>query len=112
MTSTKTTMRLFILGATGGIGRQLVDQALQRRHHVPAFVRSPQKLGARRDGLTVIEGDVHHADAMSRALAGHDAVLSTLGPSGPARNTITSDSARATVAAMQSAGINRLLVVG
>jgi putative NADH-flavin reductase len=39
-------------------------------------------------------------------------VLSALGPPGPARNTITSDSARATIAAMQSAGIDRLLVVG
>ena len=112
MTSTKTSMRLFILGATGGIGRQLVDQALERRHRVTAFVRSPQKLGAARDGLTVIQGDVHNANAMSRALTCHDAVLSALGPPGPARNTITSDSARATIAAMQSAGIDRLLVVG
>jgi putative NADH-flavin reductase len=39
-------------------------------------------------------------------------VLSALGPPGPARNTITSDSARSTVAAMQSSGIDRLLVVG
>ncbi len=112
MTSTKTSMRLFILGATGGIGRQLVDQALERGHRVTAFVRSPQKLGAARDGLTVIPGDVHNVDAMSRALTGHDAMLSALGPPGPARNTITSDSARATIAAMQSAGIDRLLVVG
>jgi putative NADH-flavin reductase len=80
MTSTKTSMRLFMLGATGGIGRQLVDQALERHHKVTAFVRSPQKLGAARDGLTVIQGDVRNADAMSEALAGHDAVLSALGP--------------------------------
>ncbi len=112
MTSTKTSMRLFILGATGGIGRQLVDQALERHHQVTAFVRSPQKLGAPRDGLTVIRGDVLNADAMSAALRGHDAVLSALGPPGPSRNTITSDGARATVAAMQSAGVRHVLVVG
>lgn len=112
MTRTKTSMRLFILGATGGIGRQLVDQALERRHQVTAFVRSPQKLGAARDGLTGMQGDVRNADAMSAALRGHDAVLSALGPPGPARNTITSDGARATVAAMQTAGMRRLLVVG
>lgn len=112
MKSTKASMRLFILGATGGIGRQLVDQALERHHIVTAFLRSPQKLAARRDGLAVIQGNVRDPDAMSRALRGHDAVLSTLGPPGPARNTITSDSARATVAAMQSAGFDRLLVVG
>ena len=32
-------MRLFILGATGGTGRQLVDQALESGHEVTAFVR-------------------------------------------------------------------------
>jgi putative NADH-flavin reductase len=105
-------MRLFILGATGGIGRKLVDQALERHHRVTAFVRSSQKLGAARERLTVIEGDVRSADAMSAALAGHDAVLSALGPPGPSRNTITSDSARAIVAAMQTAGMRRLIVVG
>jgi putative NADH-flavin reductase len=112
MTSTKTSMRLFILGATGGIGRQLVDQALERHHQVTAFVRSPERLGARRDGLTALQGDVRNPDAMSTALRGHDAVLSTLGPPGPSRNTITSDSARAIVTAMQTAGMRRLVVVG
>lgn len=112
MTNTRTSKRLFILGTTGGIGRQLVNQALERRHLVTAFVRSPEKLGARRDGLTVIQGDVRDPDAMSAALRGHDAILSTLGPPGPLRNTITSDSARAIVAAMQTTGMRRLVVVG
>lgn len=112
MTSTKTSMRLFILGATGGSGRQLVNQALERHHRVTAFVRSPEKLGAARDGLTVIQGDVRSPDGMSAALRGHDAMLSALGPPGPSRNTITSDSARTTVAAMQATGVRRLLVVG
>jgi putative NADH-flavin reductase len=112
MANTKTSMRLFILGATGGIGRELVNQALARHHRVTAFVRSPHKLGAAREGLTLIEGDVRNTDAMSAVLFGHDAVLSTLGPAGPGRNTITSDGARATVAAMQAAGVRRLLVVG
>ncbi|UWZ84165.1 NAD(P)-dependent oxidoreductase [Occallatibacter riparius] len=112
MTSTNRSMRLFVLGATGGIGRQLVDQALERHHQVTAFLRSPQKLGGARDGLTVIRGDVRDTDAISAAIAGHDAVLSTLGPPGPARNTITSDGARTTVAAMQTAGVRRLIIVG
>jgi len=50
-------MRLFIPGATGGTGRQLIDQALARGHQVTAFVRSPEKLGARREGLRVQRGD-------------------------------------------------------
>jgi uncharacterized protein YbjT (DUF2867 family) len=49
-------MRLFILGATGGIGRQLVQQALAREHCVTAFVRSPEKLGRAHERLTVVVG--------------------------------------------------------
>ena len=105
-------MHLFILGATGGIGRELVGQAIERGHRVTAFVRSPQKLGLPRQGLTVVQGDVRDAQAIAAAVAGHDAVLSAIGPPGPGRTTITSDSARATLAAMEAACVRRLLVVG
>ena len=104
--------RLFILGATGGIGRELVNQGLRRHHRITAFVRSPQKLGATREGLTVIQGDLFDTEAVGAALVGHDAVLSTIGPPGPGRTTVTSDGARATVAAMNATGVNRLLIVG
>lgn len=105
-------LRLFILGATGGTGRELVNQALERNHSVTAFVRSPQKLGPPRNGLTVIQGDLLDVDALAGALQGHDAVLSCLGAPGPQRNTIVSESARATVAAMKAASLRRLLLVG
>jgi len=112
MTTPHKPLRLFILGATGGTGRQLVAQALERNHRVTAFVRSPQKLGPPRSGLTVVEGNVLDAQALAAALAGPDAVLSAIGPPGPARTTITSHSAHSTVVAMQAAGLRRLLVVG
>ena len=109
-------MRLFILGATGGTGRQLIDQALARGHEVTAFVRSPEKLGPRREGLSERQGDPRDATALTAALGGHDAVLSALGPPGLeppglGRSMILPDSARSTVSAMQSSGIRRLLIV-
>src|SRR5215471_4843891 len=110
VTDRKRSVRLFILGATGGIGRELIDQALRRQHRVTAFVRSPKKLDAFREGLRVIEGDVLDADALSVAMADHDAVLSALGPPGLGLSTITSDGARATVTAMSAAGIHRLII--
>jgi len=112
VTTASKSMRLFILGATGGTGLQLVDQALKRQHRVTAFVRTPHKLGAPREGLTVIQGDLLNAEAVGAALAGHDAVLSAMGPPGPGRTTIAGDSARATAAAMRATGVRRLLVVG
>jgi putative NADH-flavin reductase len=104
-------MRLFILGATGGTGRLLVAQALARGHQVTAFVRAPEKLGPAREGLTVFRGDPRDAAGLTAALPGHDAVLSALGPPGPARTTILRDSAHSLVPAMQASAVRRLLVV-
>jgi putative NADH-flavin reductase len=112
MTSANSSMRLFVLGATGGTGRALVEQGCQRGHRVTAFVRSPQKLDPAGDGLTVIRGDPRNADELRAVLPGHDAVLSALGPPGIGPTTIVADCARSTVMAMQAAGVRRLLVVG
>jgi putative NADH-flavin reductase len=112
MVSTRTSQRLFVLGATGGTGLALVQQALERGHNVTAFVRSPQKLGSAREGLSVVKGDPLDADALRAVLPGHDAVISALGPPGPGPTTIAADGARAVVSAMPAAGVRRLLVVG
>jgi len=104
-------MKLFILGATGGTGRHLVQQALARGHEVTALVRSPQKITRRDPKLTVITGDPLGATDIRAALPGHDAVISALGPHTPARTTAARDSARAAVGAMRDAAVNRLLVV-
>ncbi|XYH95900.1 NAD(P)-dependent oxidoreductase [Sorangium sp. So ce1128] len=107
-------MRLLVLGATGRTGQHILDLGLARGHHLTAFVRSPQKI-ARRDGaLTVVAGDPLQADQLARALGGHDAVLSALGP--PAReafrpSTLLAECAASTVAAMTTAGVQRIAIV-
>jgi putative NADH-flavin reductase len=103
--------RIFILGATGGIGRSLIGQALERGHEVTAVVRSPDKLGALRERVQVVQGDPRNADQLRAALPGHDAVFSALGPPGPGRTTIHRDCARSTIAAMQETGVRRLLII-
>jgi putative NADH-flavin reductase len=74
-------MRLFILGATGGIGEQLVEQALARGHRVTALVRSPEKISRVHERLTVVGGDPLDAEQIRREVTGHDVVLSAIGPS-------------------------------
>ncbi|MGZ3422286.1 MAG: NAD(P)-dependent oxidoreductase [Polyangiales bacterium] len=104
-------MRLFVLGATGGIGRALIEQSLQRGHTVTAFVRSPEKLGVIGKGVVVRKGDPRNEAELRAALAGHDAVLSALGPPGIGHTTIHRDCARSTIAAMETTHVRRLLVV-
>ena len=104
-------LRLFLIGATGGIGRAVIEQAKQRRHGVTALVRTPEKVGTLADGINVVRGNPLDADVVKGALVGHDAVLSALGPPGLGHSTVQQDGARSIVAAMQSLSMKRLLVV-
>jgi putative NADH-flavin reductase len=111
VTQAKASMRLFIIGATGGTGGILLNQAIDRGHQVTAFVRSPEKLGAPRPGVTVRKGDPGNVAELRSALTDHDAVLSALGHRGRGPTAILRESARSVVAAMQSTGVRRLLIV-
>ena len=71
-------MRILIFGATGGTGRELVAQTLQRGHDVTAFVRTPDKLTVVDSRLRVVQGDIQRAESIHAAIPGHDAVLSAL----------------------------------
>jgi putative NADH-flavin reductase len=104
-------MKLFILGATGGIGRHLLHLALENGHEVTAYVRSPQKIGSTHERLKVVQGDVFNADEMARAMAGHDAVLSAFGPLAIRACTLRREFGRTLAAAMRKSGVKRLQLV-
>jgi putative NADH-flavin reductase len=50
-------MKLFVVGATGQTGREIVEQALARGHDVTAFVRSPGTITLKNERLTVLKGN-------------------------------------------------------
>src|SRR5262245_41302006 len=107
-------MKLTIFAATGGIGRQLVEQAVAAGHDVTAVARNPQNLPTVAGPLRVVAADLGRADpaVLAGAVAGADAVLSGLGPRNPKTDAgITSRGTRAIVAAMKASGVRRLVVV-
>lgn len=71
--------RLLIVGATGGTGRQLVAQALERGFAVTALVRNPSKLQVDHPQLAVIQGDVLNYASVEAVMRGQEAVVSALG---------------------------------
>jgi putative NADH-flavin reductase len=71
--------RVLIVGATGGTGRQLVAQALERGLAVTALVRNPSDLRVEHRRLTVVQGDVLDAASVEVAMRGQEAVISALG---------------------------------
>jgi putative NADH-flavin reductase len=105
-------MKLFVIGATGRTGREIVEQALARGHDVTAFVRSPGTITLRNERLTVLKGNATDENELSKAMQNHDAVLSTLGPRHPFKpGSLLYDSALATTRAMKRSGVKRLVIL-
>jgi putative NADH-flavin reductase len=108
-------MKFTVFGATGGVGREVVTQALDRGDHVTAYVRNPAKLDLTHPDLTVITGELTDREAVRRAVRGADAVISALGPSLDRKATRMPlgmplvDGTRAIVEAMQAEGVERYI---
>src|SRR6266849_6666385 len=100
-------MNLVVLGATGGTGRLVVEQALAAGHTVTALVRSPEKLTLSNPNFRVIAGQATDPSVLSRAFDGADAVISALGGNG----SVISESTRAIVEAAPKAGVRRIVVL-
>jgi putative NADH-flavin reductase len=103
-------MKLTIFAATGGVGRQLLDQAIAAGHDVTAVVRNPGKLPGE---VRVVTADLATADgdALAPAVAGADAVLSGLGPRSRSEVGIVTPGTRAIAGAMDATGVRRIVVV-
>ena len=107
-------MKLFVIGATGRTGEEIVQQALARGHHVTGFVRSPKTVTSRHKGLGVLilKGNITDESQLSEAMQNHDAVVSALGPREVFKpSSLLHDSALATTRAMQRSGVKRLLIL-
>lgn len=112
-------MKLAVFGATGGVGQQLVPQALARGHEVVAVARGAAAVP---DGVRLVRGEVYEPAVAMEAVAGVDAVLSCLGPKrvNPANpwSAVASPpdfaarSAAHIVAAMKHHGVKRAVAVG
>ena len=98
---------LLIFGATGSIGRQLVEQALQQGHTVTAFVRDPAKFGISPANLKIAQGDVMDFASVKKAVPGQDAVLCAIGAG--SKGTIRSEGTRNIIRAMENAGVKRFI---
>lgn len=103
-------MKLLVIGATGGTGREIVRQALDQGHEVCAFARNPASVNIRHERLKVSQGDVLDAASVEKAVKGQDAVLSALGhnrfffPS-----SILSKGTANIIEAMKKHGVRRLI---
>ena len=106
-------MKVAVLGANGKTGRLAVGEALSRGHEVVAVVRDPGCVEVRDERLEVRQADATDEAALTEALRDVGAVISTLGRSsrGGPKGPVFAPAMRATVAAMDAVGAERLSVI-
>ncbi|MEU6094055.1 NAD(P)H-binding protein [Streptomyces sp. NPDC047079] len=104
-------MKLTVFGATGGIGQEIVRQALDAGHEVTAVVRDPARLTATGTNLTVFRADLSTPEALRPAVAGRDAVLSGLGARSRKDAGVAARLTRTVLGAVEAEEVRRLLVV-
>ena len=103
-------MRIVVFGATGGTGRQVVQQALAAGHEVTAVIRRSGALAAQQR-LRVVVGALDDIDVVEDAVHGQDAVISALGTDRKGPTTICTDAIGVIIKAMRTQHVARLLVV-
>jgi putative NADH-flavin reductase len=72
-------MKLLVLGATGGTGRQVVSQALAAGHDVTALARDRSRLTATDPRLRVLEGSIDGSQSLDEPMRHQDAVVCAIG---------------------------------
>jgi uncharacterized protein YbjT (DUF2867 family) len=105
-------MKVLVLGATGATGRLIVGKAIAKGYEVVALVRSKAK-AADLAGVELIEGDARDPAALTRAIAGCDAVVSSLGTAMSPFKEVSSLSTatRALVGVMAAQNVRRLVCI-
>ena len=119
--NTATSLKILVVGATGGTGRATVEHLVREGHQVTAFSRHASVLADDRDLLVTIDGDVTNMAEVEGAVRGQDVVIVTLGISeNPLRvrffgtagtpGDVRSVGTRNVIAAMRKHGVGRLVV--
>jgi len=101
-------LRILVYGASGKVGRRVVDEALTRGHIVTAVSRDPSRISAVNDELTVVQGDVLDPASVASLVTDQDVVIvsvrGVVGQSKDPNDTVTRFAADNVVTALRELG--------
>jgi uncharacterized protein YbjT (DUF2867 family) len=105
-------MKITVFGATGGIGRHVVRQALDAGHQVTAVVRDPARLDLSHPALEVatVPG-LTDPEVLRPIVAASDAAISGVGPRGPKDGPVATTTTRGILRALEAGGVRRFVAV-
>lgn len=103
-------MRIIIFGASGKVGRLVVELALNSGYEVTAFVHhnNPFKIAS---NLQVVYGDISNPVTVAEALEDNEAVISTLGSWGTSTKDIVSRGMQTIIPLMKAQNIHRIITL-
>ena len=106
-------MKVALIGASGFVGKAVLNELLQRAHQVTGIVLRPEQIKPR-NGLTVVKGDATDVDVLADAIKGNDALISAFnaGWTNPNLYEDFLNGAKAIQAGVKKSDVKRLLVVG
>lgn len=105
-------MRLTVFGASGGIGKELVRQALASGHKVTAVIRRDSAFTLTDPALEVLRVDgLDDPAGLVPILESSDAAVSGVGPRGYKDVSVASSATRTIIAALKAAGVRRFVAV-
>jgi len=107
-------MKTALIGASGFVGKHLLQELLDRGHRVTAIVRRPENISITHPNLVVKQGDVLKEEVVAELVKGHDAVVSAYNPgwTNPLIYEEYLQGAKAIQNGTKKAGVKRYIVVG
>jgi NAD-dependent epimerase/dehydratase len=107
-------MKIVVFGATGIVGRAVVNEALNKGHEITVLTRNARNVTVQHERLHVAEGNPTDRDAVRRVLEGQQAVIQTLGIGGKGDGKPTrfvSDTNGLIMEEMKRMNIRRLIAI-
>jgi putative NADH-flavin reductase len=105
-------MKITVFGASGGIGGQVVRQALDAGHKVTAVVRDPARFNVSHPSLEVAAvPKLTDPEALRPTLEASDAAISGVGPRGRKDGPVASSATRGILRALEASGVRRFVAV-
>lgn len=103
-------MKVAIIGATGFVGSNILNEVVNRNHEVTAIVRNPKTT----ENVNWVKADVFNTDELANALKGNDVVISAYNP-GWTNPNIYDDfiaGSKAIQEAVKKSGVKRYITIG